>query len=86
MGFNESKDEVLDSRLAIEDERTRIIVQLCRYDRGEVKVQLKRENRTKEGWTFAKLGRMTPVEFVESMPVGLELLEKHGLLDQAVRS
>ena len=82
MPFDESKDVVLVSKVGIEGAKTRIVVQICSYDGGPKKIQLKRENRTTGDWKFAKLGRMTPQEFVEVMPVGLELLEGHGLLEE----
>jgi hypothetical protein len=77
--FDESKDMVLESRTAIEREKTRILVQICSYNGGQAKLQLKRENRTADGWTFAKLGRMTAEEFNELVPIALELIDTHGV-------
>ncbi len=79
MAFDESKDRVIDSVVAIENEKTRIIAQICSYNGGQAKLQLKRETRSKDAWTFAKLGRMEGQEFREVVPVALELMEKHGL-------
>jgi hypothetical protein len=79
MPFDETKDAVLDSQVAIADSKTRILAQVCSYDGGSKKLQLKRENFSKGDWTFAKLGRMTPNEFRELVPVALEVLERNGL-------
>jgi hypothetical protein len=77
--FDETKDQVLDSRTGIERERTRILVQICSYNGGQAKLQLKRENKSSDGWTFAKLGRMTGEEFSELVPVALELIDANGV-------
>ncbi len=77
--FDESKDVVIDSALAVDDNSTRVLVQLCQYNGGATKIQIKRENRSRGDWTFAKLGRMTPAEFEAMVPVGLELMNKHNL-------
>ncbi len=76
MPFDEKLDSILDSRTVTSDDKTQVSVQLCQYNGGAVKVQLKRESKSKGEWTFAKLGRMTPAEFQETR-------RARALLDQA---
>lgn len=81
MAFDESKDVIIESAIGCAPPgcTTRILAQVCSYNGGKLKLQLKRENWSKGDWTFAKLGRMTAEEFRETVPTALELLEKHGL-------
>lgn len=80
MAFNEAKDRIIDSQVATEKAKTRVLAQLASYDGGPVKLQIKRENKTSDGWTFAKLGRMDPQEFMDFVPVAMDLMSRHGLL------
>lgn len=79
MAFDETKDVVVDSVTVVENSNTRIMVQLCQYNGGAIKVGIKRENYSKGEWGFAKLGRMTAAEFIEVVPAGLELVNKYDL-------
>lgn len=79
MAFNEALDVIHDSKEAYVSEKTHILVQVVSYNSSSKKLQIKRENKSHGEWTFAKLGRLEPQEFIDLVPVAFELLEKHGL-------
>lgn len=81
MPFEDSKDHVLESVVGIEGTTSRILVQIAQYNGGKKKLGLKRESRSGSGWSFSKLGRMEPREFIEIVPIALSLLDKHGLME-----
>jgi hypothetical protein len=81
--FDESKDKVVESREVLAGESTRVLVQIAAYNGGPNKLQLKRETRTKNGWAFAKLGRMSAEEFLAVVPAAMELMELHGMIGGA---
>lgn len=80
MGFEADKDKKVEEVVVCDSGSTRVKVGLYQYNGGAVKLGIGRENQSKGSWTFAKLGRMSPAEFSELVPVGLEMLERHGLL------
>jgi hypothetical protein len=58
------------------ERNTRVIVSIYQYNEGEKKLQIGRENKRGETYTFAKLGRLTKEECEKIIPVIKEVSEK----------
>ncbi len=67
-GFDKSLDKELFSK-TIDFERFRITVAVFAYNNGTPKLQLSRENKTADGFSFAKLGRMSKSEVEAVLPL-----------------
>ncbi len=74
-GFDKSLDKELFSK-TVDFERSRITVAVFSYNNGTPKLQLSRENKTADGFSFAKLGRMTKSEVETVLPL-MEEAKKH---------
>lgn len=60
-----------------EFENTRVTVGVFSYNQGEKKLQLSRENLSKDGeWRFAKIGRMSQAEAQEIIPIMKKAVEQ----------
>lgn len=74
-GFNPELDKTLWSEEKIFD-TSKITVSVKQYNEGVKKLQISRENPTKEGeFRFAKLGRMTKEETEAVLPLMTKALE-----------
>ncbi len=74
-GFDKSLDKELFSK-SVEFERSRITVAVFSYNNGTPKLQLSRENKTADGFSFAKLGRITKSEVEAVLPLMEEAKKK----------
>ncbi len=65
MAFDESRDEKLGEKIVVEEGNNRVTVGICRYDKGEPKIQIRRlyHTRNSDSWEPARLGRLTFEEF-----------------------
>jgi len=74
MAFDPNLDQKLFSETK-EFEKTRITVAIHQYNEGEKKLQISRENFTREDWNFAKLGRLTKSEVETILPLIQKAIE-----------
>jgi len=69
MPYDRNLDQVLWSE-PVEFEATKLTVSVYAYNGGTPKIQISRENKTKDGeWSFAKLGRMAKTEAAAVLPL-----------------
>lgn len=68
MAFDSSMDKSLFSE-SVEFEASRITVGVFSYNNGIPKLQISRETKNGEEFTFAKLGRMTKNEVEKVLPI-----------------
>lgn len=70
-------DAKLDKQLfakSWENDVTKVTVSVYSYNNGAKKLQISRENKTQDGTSFAKLGRMTKEEAQAILPFIQEAL------------
>jgi len=74
MAYNEKDDVVLkEIEVAVKEEAGNILTgKIMQYNKGQKKLQLGRKVAGRNGWQFAKLGRLTK----EELPIVIELIEK----------
>lgn len=76
--FDQSKDKNLWKE-TVEVGDSKITIGVYSYDNGDPKVQLgrmRKNEQSKYGWSFAKLGRLTRDELVEILPLLEQALEQ----------
>ncbi|MEM1988948.1 MAG: hypothetical protein QXR30_02740 [Candidatus Woesearchaeota archaeon] len=62
MEFNSELDKEIWNEERVFKGRTKIIVSVRSYNNGTPKIQISRSNKNNNGWSFAKLGRLTKEE------------------------
>jgi hypothetical protein len=68
MPFDPNLDKKLFSE-SIDFDNTRITVSVFSYNEGTPKLQIVRENKTKDNYRFTKLGRLTKEEAKAIIPL-----------------
>lgn len=75
MPYDQSLDQEIFKEVK-EFSDSRITIGVFAYNGGEKKLQVTRENMTREGeWRFVKLGRLTKDEAKEIIPVMMKAIE-----------
>lgn len=76
MDFNAELDKEIWNVERIFKGRTKLIVSVRSYNNGTPKIQISRSNKTNNGWSFVKLGRLSKEES-EALIEMLEAAKEH---------